>query len=303
MTNNIITNTKADYLFTIPQISEKDFSRLSQFIHTGYGIKMPPHKKDMLQARLLKRLRTLHMNSFDQYCSYLFSQNGTNEIASMVNEVTTNKTDFFREPEHFEFFKNVILKDYIKENDKKRNMIFSVWSAGCATGEEAYTLAMILRDFQTLHPGFKFLVTGTDVSTNVLNKARTAIYSDEKAKHIPVYIKMRYLMRNKDRNKSQVRIIPQLRSRVLFKEMNLMEQNFQCVGPVHIIFCRNVIIYFDKKTQEKLIRAFYNHLPSGGYLFMGHSETILKFPLPFVPVRPTIYQKPYEKNNHFQQCN
>ncbi len=260
---------------------------------------MPPHKKDMLQARLLKRLRTLHMNSFDQYCSYLFSQNGISEITNMINEVTTNKTDFFREPEHFDFLKNVILSNYTKENNRKRNKIFSVWSAGCATGEEAYTLAMILRDFETLHPGFKFLITGTDISTIALNKARTAIYTDEKAKLIPVHIKMRYLMHSKDRSKSQVRIISQLRNRVLFKQMNLIEFNFQCVGPVDIIFCRNVIIYFDRKTQERLIKAFYNYLPPGGYLFLGHSETVLGFTLPFISVHPTIYQKPYEE----KQCD
>jgi chemotaxis protein methyltransferase CheR len=296
MINNIATITNNDNYFTIPQISERNFTRLSRFIHTDYGIKMPPYKKDMLQARLMKRLRILQLDSFDQYCSYLFSRDGTPEIANMVDVVTTNKTDFFRESEHFDFLNNVILKEYIKVNNEKRKKILSVWSAGCATGEEAYTLAMVLHDFQTMHPEFKFALTGTDVSTLAIQKAKAAIYSDEKAKHIPHQLKMKYLMRSKDRNKSRVRVTPQLRKLVQFKQMNLMEYNFKNIGPVDIIFCRNVIIYFDRQTQEKLFRALYKYLPPGGYLFVGHSETLHGFSIPFKSVHPTIYQKPYYKN-------
>ncbi|KAF0217440.1 MAG: chemotaxis protein methyltransferase [Geobacteraceae bacterium] len=273
-------------------LSNEDFSRLSQFIYKQCGIKMPIAKKTMLEARLQKRLRSMGMRSFRDYCDYLFSPQGIEqELVQMIDLVTTNKTDFFREPDHFDYLQQRVLPEWVQKYGGGINRKLMIWSAGCSTGEEPYTLSMVLSEFAESCPGFKFQILATDISTRVLEKARTAIYEEERVESVPMPMKRKYLLRSRDKASGLVRIAPELREKVQFRRLNFMDSDFGMREPIDIIFCRNVIIYFDRPTQERLLNHFYNHMTPGGYIFMGHSETLNGLDVPLVTVHPTIYRK------------
>jgi chemotaxis protein methyltransferase CheR len=270
-------------------LSEKDFVRLSTFIHSEYGIKIPPFKKTMLETRLQKRLRARGIKSFKDYCEYVFSPDGMkDEVVYMIDVVTTNKTDFFREPEHFRFMVESVLPELIRGERQ-----LSIWSAGCATGEEPYTIAMVVSEFldRETRGGFEFVIYGTDISTRVLTTAKQGIYDEERVSTVPLEVKRKYLLRSKDKTKKLIRIVPELRARMVFSRLNLMDSDFRFRTKMHVIFCRNVIIYFDRETQENLIRKMYRNLAVNGYLFMGHSETLHGMDVPLVQVAPTVYKK------------
>ncbi len=274
-------------------MSEKDFRRLSEFIHSECGIKMPPSKKTMLEARLLKRLRNLGIRSFTEYCDYIFSPEGTErELIHMIDMVTTNKTDFFREPSHFDYLTQKALPELIRISDAGIRTRLMVWSAGCSTGEEPYTLAIVLSEFAHEYSGFNFSILATDISTRVLEKAKTGIYEQDRIESISINLKQNYFLRGKDKNKGLVRIAPELRNMVRFRRLNFMDDDFGFRERMDIIFCRNVIIYFDRPTQEMLITRFCRHLAPGGYVFMGHSEALHGLNIPLYQVAPTIYRKP-----------
>lgn len=274
-------------------MSEKDFKRLSAFIYDQCGIKISNAKKTMLEARLHRRLRFLSLKSFGEYCEYLFSPRGMEEeLVRMIDLVTTNKTDFFREAAHFDFLRETCLPEMVDAGGAGFRKKLTVWSAGCSTGEEPYTLAMVLSEFAETHPGFQYQVTATDISTRVLETAALGIYEAENIAPVPTAMKRKYLLRNRDKSKGLVRIVPELRACVKFRRLNFMDGDFGMREPIDIIFCRNVIIYFDKATQEKLLNRFCRHLAPGGYVFLGHSETIFGLNVPLVQVSPTIYRKP-----------
>lgn len=284
-----------------PIMSDKIFRRFSTFIHTELGIKMPEVKKTMLQARIQKRLRKLGIPSFDEYYDYVFSSEGVeNELPNMIDVVTTNKTDFFREPQHFDYLVHTILPRLLRDAGRERTAGYNqvapwkrvrVWSAGCSTGEEVYTLAMVLSDFALRCPGFTFSVLGSDISTRVLKKAKMGIYEHERAKPIPVLMRKRYLLKSKDRTKKLVRIVPEIRAAVMFRKLNLMNNGFNFPEKMDIIFLRNVLIYFDRPTQESLLTRLCRYLNPYGYIFVGHSETLSGLNVPLIPVASTVYKK------------
>ncbi len=268
------------------------FNRLSEFIYTESGIKMPLSKKTMLEARLQKRLRTLGVSSFGEYCNYLFSPEGVaNELVHMIDVVTTNKTDFFREPQHFEYLVEHALPELINTTGCGMRRPFMIWSAACSSGEEPYTLAMILDQFSMRAPGFHYQVLGTDISTRMLDKAREAIYDEERTHPVPFELRKRYLMKSRDRAMRQVRIVPELRAQVSYRRLNFMAGDFGMREKMDVIFCRNVLIYFDKTTQEKVINRLCNHLRPGGYLFTGHSETLCGMDVPLETVANTVSRR------------
>lgn len=270
-------------------LSAKDFGRLSRFIYDTCGIKMPEVKKTMLEARLQKRLRSLGMQRFSDYCDYLFSNEGqAQELVPMIDMVTTNKTDFFREPEHFDFLTQKLLPEWIRHFPGQK---FSIWSAGCSSGEEPYTMAMVLTDFSESHPGFDFQILATDISTRVLEKAKNGIYPEPLVEPVPLSMKKKYLLRSKDRASGLVRIVPELREKIRFRRLNFMDADFGMREQLDVIFCRNVIIYFDRPTQEGLLQRFHRQLKPGGFIFMGHSETLSGLDVALTSVYPTVYRK------------
>ncbi len=268
-------------------MSKTDFSRLKDFIYAESGIKITEAKKTMLEGRLQKRLRNLGIRSFSQYCDYLFSPQGIEkELSNMIDQVTTNKTDFFREPVHFHYLISLAVPEIIRS---KRNVV--IWSAGCSSGEEPYTLAMVMKEYSDTEEKINFSILATDISTRVLEKARRAVYEYERIAPISPVLQRKYLLRSKDRTKNLYRVVPELRRLVQFRRLNFMDGDFGFREEIDVIFCRNVIIYFDKPTQERLLNKFAACLSRSGYIFMGHSETLLGMDVPFVQVAPTVYRR------------
>ncbi|WP_320051872.1 protein-glutamate O-methyltransferase [uncultured Acetobacteroides sp.] len=273
----------------ILKMSATEFSRLSEFIYSNYGIKMPVEKKIMLQSRLQKRLRALNIPSFTEYVDYVFSKNGHEEIVLMMDQVSTNKTDFFREPHHFDFLVDTILPELTSRSSVKRNL--KVWSAGCSSGEEAYTLAMVMENYIEQNKSFDYHIHCTDISTKVLQIAVDAVYKEDRVAVVPLELKKKYLLRSKDPLKKTVRITPELRAKTTFARLNLMDSYYDAPDSFDMVFCRNVLIYFDKKTQEKVINKLAAKLRRGGYFFLGHSESIMAMNVPLKQVKPTIFVK------------
>ncbi len=271
-------------------MSAQDFERLSTFIYKEYGIKMPPAKKTMLQSRLHKRLRELGMTSYKQYIDFVFSAKGkSEELFHMIDEVSTNKTDFFREPSHFDYLTATYLPHYVSSNQISRPL--KVWSAGCSSGEEPYTLSIVLSEFAEKYPSLNFNIFATDISTKVLEKASLAIYPEERIEIIPLSLKRKYFLKSKDEEKRTVRIIPALRKKIIFQRLNFMDQNYPVHEAFDVIFCRNVLIYFDRETQESVINKLCTKLKVGGFFFLGHSESITSMNVPLAQVKPTIFRR------------
>jgi chemotaxis protein methyltransferase CheR len=273
-------------------LSQDLFERLSSFIYETCGIKMPSTKLTMLEARLIKRMRALGFASFEEYSRFLFSPEGkANELVHMIDAVTTNKTDFFREPQHFDYLLNKAVPDLIRSTGAGVRRTLMAWSAACSSGEEPYTLAMVLEEYAKKTPGFHSMVLATDISTKMLEKAKDAVYDEERIMPVPIELRRRYFLRSKDPNNKSVRVIPDLRSKVRFRWLNFMNEDFGLREKMDIIFCRNVLIYFDRTTQEKVVDHLCRHLAIGGYLFTGHSETLSGMDLPLETVANTISRR------------
>ncbi len=286
------THSPGDQQPRVPSVlSNALFNRFSSFIYDQVGIKLPPAKKTMLEARLNKRLKLLGFFTFEEYADYVFSPEGKDaEMVSLIDVVTTNKTDFFREPVHFEYLSKSAIPELIISRGAGIKTPFKIWSAGCSTGEEPFTMSMVLAEFREKQPEFNYSILATDISTVVLGKAHKGIYPEESVDTIPLQMKKKYLLKSRDKTARLVRIIPELRSQISFKRLNFME-DFCLRDLFDVIFCRNVIIYFDKQTQEKLLTKFCSHLVKGGYLFLGHSESISGMALPLTPVASTVFRK------------
>ena len=277
---------------TVRPMTDSTFNRFRAFIQEDLGIKMPDAKRTMLQARLQKRMRRLGIASYDDYRDYVFSIHGKEEeMQNMIDAVTTNKTDFFREPKHFQYMVKKALPELIGSHPTGTLKNTNIWSAGCSTGEEPYTLAMILSDFAQQCSGFRFSILATDLSVKVLNKAKMGVYSSEDVEPVPVQMKKNYLLRSKNRSKNLVRIVPELRARIRFGQLNFMSDTFGIRDTMDMIFCRNVLIYFNRSDQERIVGKLCRHLRPGGYLFIGHSETLSGMNLPLRSELATIYRK------------
>ncbi len=270
-------------------LSDIDFKKLSDFIYFNYGIKLPIAKKVMLQSRLNARLRANNIDSYKAYTEFVLSgKGGEAEIINMVDLVSTNKTDFYRESAHFDFMKEVVLPEHFEQFSERT---FRVWSSASSSGEEAYTVAFVINEYLEGKRKFDYQIFGTDISTRILDKARTAVYPMERVDIVPLAQKKKYLLKGKDTSNPQVRIIPEIRSKTSFQRLNLMDENYDVPGVFDVIFCRNVLIYFDRETQEKVISKLCRHLRKGGYFFLGHSESITGYDLPLKQLRPTMFQK------------
>lgn len=269
------------------------FEKFCGLIHTECGITLNDQKRTMLESRLYKRLILLGFSTYEEYYNYL-SDNAIRhtELESLINAVTTNKTEFFRERKHFLFLSEIGLPEIVSGRRFRVHNRINVWSAGCSTGEEPYTIAMTLAEFfggKTVN----FHITATDISTHVLEIARKAVYTREIVEPVPGYMKMKYLMKGKGKFEGMFRIVPELRNAVNFVRLNFRSLDFGMQSKMDIIFCRNVIIYFDHDMRVKLINQMYRQLNPGGLLFIGHSETLSGISDRFELLAPTIYQKPF----------
>ena len=286
-----LTETSTDLLSSITpdlKLSEANFSRFAAFITAELGIKMPPAKTELLQNRLLRRARVLKKASIEEYANYFFSNAASEEREHLINAVTTNKTDFFREPNHFHYLCEVVLPE-IRQNIG--NDRFQIWSAGSSSGEEAYTMAMLLEESPECQPGSNYAILGTDVSTRVLQRARAAIYPYSLLPQIPPEFHAKYLLSSQSKVDRHFRISPRLRSKVSFHPLNFMDHDYGIENVFHVVFFRNVLIYFDRVQQEEIIEKICRNLAPGGYLFVGHSESLSGLTLPVNRVGTSIYKK------------
>lgn len=270
-----------------------DFRKLSEAIYKYSGIHLPEAKRNLVEGRIRKRIVSLNLDSFQEYVRYLFSENGLeNELTPLIDVVTTNKTDFFRENAHFEYLVNYALPALEKMYKEKFKLNeIRVWSAGCSTGEEPYTMVIVLNEYADKNPGFRFSVFASDISTEVLKSASDGIYEYEKIEDIPVELKKKYFLKSKNPQQKLVRVISEYRELVEFARINLIDENYLLPAKMDIVFCRNVLIYFDKITQERVIRNLLANMNTGGYLFLGHSESTMGMKLPIERASSTIYRK------------
>lgn len=271
-------------------ISNSDFGRLRKLIYAQSGINLSADKKTMLELRIKRRLRGLNLNSFTEYCEYLFGAHGQKEeIVHLIDVVSTNKTDFFREPDHFEFLVRKAIPDLMARNESGRPLL--IWSAGCSTGEEPYTLTIVLNEYGLAHPGFRFKVLATDISNTVLAKASQAVFAAAVVRPVAPELRRKYFMRSRTPDSDRLRVVPELRQLVEFRRLNFMDADFGLKQKVDVFFCRNVIIYFDRPTQQRILQKLTNQLVAGGYAFVGHSESLHDMDLPLVAVAPAAYRR------------
>lgn len=271
-------------------ISSGDYTRLCRLIYGETGITLGAGKQIMLEGRIRRRLKALAIESYREYCGYLFSARGLDEeLVHLIDAVTTNKTDFFREPRHFDFLVSRVLPEHAAGGDSRRP--FLLWSAGCSSGEEPYTLAMVLNEYGMTHPGFSFRILATDVSTAVLKKAALGIYPADTVRPVPQALKAHYLMRGREHNAARIRVVPELRRLIEFRRLNFMDSDYGIQEKFDAIFCRNVIIYFDRTAQQSILTKITTRMRPGGYLFMGHAETLHELDLPVEPIAPALYRR------------
>lgn len=274
-----------------PVLADREFEQLRRVIYDNWGIRLTPAKKTMLSSRLIRRLKVLQMNSFAEYIDYVLSSEGRqDEWSHLINTVSTNKTDFFREPQHFEYLSRRLLPQLSTGMRQRGKRVLRIWSAGCSSGEEPYTLAIVLSEYERATPGFQFSITATDINSQVLEQAAQGIYADETIAPVPGVLKHRYFMKGKGKRAGSHRVIPELRHKTMFRRLNLMTDSFGFKLKFDIIFCRNVIIYFDKSTQLQLFSKFHHNLARGGYLFIGHSENLQGMEDKFRKIDSAIYQ-------------
>lgn len=275
----------------VSELSPKTFARFAQFITGELGIKMPESKLSMVQSRLLRRVRELQLNSVEQYSEYFFTSSNSHEREHFINAITTNKTDFFREAEHFDFLTRIALPSLSRTAGYRPGSRLKVWSAGCSSGEEPYTLAMVLSEYELQYPGFDFAILGTDVSTRVLDLARDGIYQESQTAPVPPELRRKYLRQGRDKSQCLVRVVPELRRKVTFHRLNFMDEDYGIRDMFDLVLFRNVLIYFDKPTQEAVINKICRNLVPGGYFFAGHSESLAGLDTELICVQTAVFRK------------
>jgi chemotaxis protein methyltransferase CheR len=269
------------------KIGDKEFKKLSEYIEEEVGIKLPPVKRSLLESRLQKRLKALGIVDFKEYCDHVFhSTEGATEVIEMIDAITTNKTDFMREPAHFEYMVHEALPELVKT----RNAI-NLWSAACSSGQEPYNMAMFMEEFISRSKAVDYSVIATDISKSSLQKAREAVYHSRDIDVVSDGFKKKYFLKSKSPGKEIVRIKSEIRKRVAFQGINLMKEQYGLKGKYDIVFCRNVLIYFNKENQAMVIQRIINHMTSGAYLFLGHSESLAGMRNQLVSVGSSVYRK------------
>jgi chemotaxis protein methyltransferase CheR len=274
----------------VSHLSERHFRSIADLIDEQIGIRLPEGKRLMLERRLQRRVRELDCFDTNEYVERLFDpEYFESELIHLIDCVTTNKTDFFREPAHFDFLRDKAVPEILRKSRGHRPI--KIWSAACSSGMEAYTIAMVLDDMLRTGHNFQFRILGTDISTGVLRLAEDAIYTQEMIAPVPDDMANRYFLSSKHDSRTEVRVVPELRRSTSFMRMNLMDPVYPVDRDVDIIFCRNVLIYFDKPTQSKVVEQLCSHLRPGGYLIVGHSESMIhNDSIKLKQVQPTIFK-------------
>lgn len=268
------------------QMNDQEFLDLSNYIRTNFGINLSMKKKSLLMSRLNSVLQTKSFESLSQYYDYLMSDNSGIAISDLVDRITTNHTYFYREKKHFDFLWDHVLPQIVERNSSQRDI--RIWSAGCSTGEEPYTIAMLLIEyFSQMKSFWDKKLLATDISSKALKIAKEGIYDEDNISNLPPGWKNKYFSKTKD---CLFKVKNDVKKEVILRRLNLMSP-FSFKKKFHVIFCRNVMIYFDNDTTHDLVNKFYDLLETGGYLFISHSESLDRRKTNFKYVRPSIYMK------------
>jgi len=267
------------------RITPNEFEKFRTLIYKKSGISLNENKQSLLVSRLSKRLRTLQLDTFQAYYDLIAGRTDSDEFTLFLDLVSTNKTDFFREPKHFEFLRERILPELGATRSIR------VWSSASSSGEEPYTIAMTLYDAVSDPERWDFKILASDISTRVLVRAASGVYEEDRVRALPKKTVERHFLKGVGDHIGMVKVKPHLTQMVRFRRINLMDESYPISAPLDLIFCRNVMIYFDRPTQAQLATKFYRYLKPGGFLFIGHSESLQRLDQPLVPVAPTIYQK------------
>ena len=266
------------------------FSKYQQLIYHESGIWLGEHKHALLTGRLARRLRLLSLKDMREYFDLVTQPDQQHERAVMIDCITTNQTHFFREPRHFDFLTQHVFPRWRQERARgDRSARLRIWSAGCSSGEEPYSLAMLLLKHFPIEQGWECEVLATDICTRVLEKARAAVYSIEKAKEIPAELLHAYMLKGRGEHKGEMKVSPELHRLVRFARVNLHADSYPILGWFDLVFCRNVLIYFDQRSKEKVIAGLLRHLSPAGLLIVGHSEHLGSTSKNLRAVAPTIY--------------
>lgn len=264
-------------------LSDSEFTDLAQLIYHQFGINLTDKKKALVRGRLNKVLKARGLSSFSQYLDLVHRDQTGMALVELIDRISTNHTFFFREADHFSFFQDIALGE-IRSSSEIR-----IWCAGCATGEEAYTLAMLCLDWRNRSKfSGTIKILATDISVTALEQALKGEYTDERVRLVPLQLKQKYFT---SLGPDRWSIVPELRKLILFKRLNFMDQSFPFRNQFHGIFCRNVMIYFDRETKTDLVHRLTRHLLPGHYFFIGHSETLGRETFDLDYIKPSVYRR------------
>lgn len=277
--------------FSPVPLSDAAYRTLSDLVHHHSRIRVGHERQPMLANRLRRRLGELGLASFDDYCDLLRSNRDPGEIEHLVDLVATNHTFFFREVDHFEFLRDQVLPGFARTLPR-RGIPLRLWSAACSTGEEPYSMGVIVSEHLRQHPGLHWELEASDISRRALHRAETAIFHAESAAQIPADLLRRYFQQGVDSQARRIRVKRDLRQKVRFHRINLFQTDYPVSREQHVIFCRNVMIYFDADSRIEVVRHLSRHLAPGGFLFVGHSESLLGIPHDLESIRHGIYRRP-----------
>lgn len=274
-------------------ISDELFLKIGNLITERFGIKMPPDKKIMFQSRMQRRLLELEINSFDEYAKMILNANlDSPELSVLADYISTNKTDFFRENDHFEFITDQIIPEFLNAKFSFNEPKLKIWSAGCSNGQEAYSIAITVEEYIRLkRMPINYSILATDISVRMLKNAAEAIYPISSMDVISLDLKHRYFLKSKNHKDQKVRVIKDLRDKVTPAYLNLMDDNYLLKDEFDVVFLRNTLIYFNHQVQQRVLTKVLNNIKTGGYLIIGHSESLINMNLPIQSIAPSIYVK------------
>lgn len=271
-------------MYTIKAITDTEFNNIRDFAKDNFGIALSNEKKTLVFSRLSNILTELGLDNFTDYFNYLKKDKTGNAVKIFIDKISTNHTYFMREKEHFDFLTKEVFEYIKKKYDREKDL--RLWCSACSSGEEPYTLEMLaLEHFEN---GWNTDILASDISTAILNKAYKGVYSNESVEQLPQNWIKKYFDIYDEKSKI---IKSQVKQKLLFRKINLMDKNFNFKKKLQIIFCRNVMIYFDNKEKEELVKKFYDITDEGGFLFIGHSESLSNFDTKYKYVMPAVYRK------------
>ena len=267
------------------EITDTEFKRIRDYIKAHYGINMGDEKKSLIYSRLRATLVKGGFEDFTQYFDHLLSDKSGEAIINFANRITTNHTFFMRETDHFDFFRNTVLP-YLEQTFSSKKDI-SLWCAGCSSGEEPNTLQMILQDYFE-GKSWNTEILATDISSSILDKAVHSVYPNDRVATLPESWRKKYFQKYDDNNSV---VVDRIKKNIIYRRFNLMEDRYNFKRKMHVIFCRNVMIYFDNQTRDAVVEKFYDATESGGYIFIGHSESLTHTSTNFKYIIPAVYRK------------